>query len=134
MAEHSYVVPPAQRKRYFTIVFLIDLSSCVRHWKNTNIANTKKSNLSDSFIKTKNNKKYLVSNKLLGGRMIVNGKNITLEQLESNSIQALLSFLKLKPETVAVEINHAIQNKDKWSDVSLKEEDKVEIIKFVGGG
>ena len=90
--------------------------------------------MSDSFIKTKNNKKYLVSNKLLGGRMIVNGKNITLEQLESNSIQALLSFLKLKPETVAVEINHAIQNKDKWSDVSLKEEDKVEIIKFVGGG
>lgn len=66
--------------------------------------------------------------------MVVNGKNITLEQLDSNTVTALLSFLDLKPEGVAVEINNSIQNRDKWSNISLNEEDKIEIIKFVGGG
>ena len=52
----------------------------------------------------------------------------------SDTVKALLEAIKLKPETVAVELNLAIVPKNEYDTRRLKEGDKIEIISFVGGG
>ncbi|MEW6026848.1 MAG: sulfur carrier protein ThiS [Planctomycetota bacterium] len=52
----------------------------------------------------------------------------------NSTVKELLDFLKLKSETVAVELNLAILPKNEYDNRCLKEGDKVEIISFVGGG
>lgn len=42
--------------------------------------------------------------------------------------------LGLDPRTVAVERNGAIVRRETWPDVKLEQEDRLEIIRFVGGG
>lgn len=50
------------------------------------------------------------------------------------TVKALLDSIKLKPETVAVELNLAIVPKNEYDTRRINEEDKIEIISFVGGG
>lgn len=64
--------------------------------------------------------------------MIVNGRAVHVEQG-----QTLYDFLTEKNynlATVAVERNGEIVPKSSYNDVQLKEEDKLEIVQFVGGG
>ena len=56
-------------------------------------------------------------------REVVNGANIL----------ALLADAKLKPQTVAVEVNRRLVRTEKY-DQPLKSGDEVEIVTFVGGG
>ncbi|HEV8379461.1 MAG TPA: sulfur carrier protein ThiS [Tepidisphaeraceae bacterium] len=49
------------------------------------------------------------------------------------SILALLTDAKLKPQTVAVELNRRLVKTEKY-DQPLKAGDEVEIVTFVGGG
>ncbi|HLD36599.1 MAG TPA: sulfur carrier protein ThiS [Planctomycetota bacterium] len=51
-----------------------------------------------------------------------------------DTVKALLDGLKLKSETVAVELNLAIVPKNEYDTRRLNEADKIEIISFVGGG
>jgi len=65
--------------------------------------------------------------------------NITLNgsvrEINSGAtVKALLDSVKLKPETVAVELNLAIVPKNEYDARCLNEGDKIEIISFVGGG
>ncbi|EPG67633.1 sulfur carrier protein ThiS [Leptospira wolffii] len=66
--------------------------------------------------------------------MKVNGKELSVGELSSPSVSALLQSLKLKPETVAIQRNGEILKRGIWEEISLKEEDRIEILKFVGGG
>ncbi len=45
-----------------------------------------------------------------------------------------IKSLGLDPRTVAVERNGEIVRRDNWEITELLEEDKLEIIRFVGGG
>ena len=49
------------------------------------------------------------------------------------NILSLLADAKLKPQTVAVEVNKRLVRTEKY-DQSLKAGDEVEIVTFVGGG
>ncbi|PJZ58373.1 sulfur carrier protein ThiS [Leptospira barantonii] len=66
--------------------------------------------------------------------MKVNGKPLRLSELESTEIHSLLEYLKLRPEMVAIQRNGNILKREIWSQIELKEEDQVEILRFVGGG
>jgi len=55
------------------------------------------------------------------------------EVAEGASILALLAEAKLKPQTVAVEVNRRLVRSEKY-DQPLKAGDEVEIVTFVGGG
>lgn len=66
--------------------------------------------------------------------MIVNGKEISLEDLRVETLDELVAHYGLKVQTVAVEMNGTIPSRDTWSRIVLKEDDRVEIIRFVGGG
>lgn len=65
-------------------------------------------------------------------RLIVNGE--VLEKSHAGTVMELLDELHIKPEQVAVEVNLSIVKKDVYSTFTLNNGDKVEIVKFVGGG
>lgn len=65
-------------------------------------------------------------------RLIVNGE--ALENSQTKTVLELLEELHIKPEQVAVEVNLTIVKKDAYSIFRLHDGDKVEIVKFVGGG
>ena len=52
---------------------------------------------------------------------------------EGANILALLADAKLKPQTVAVEVNKRLVRTEKYNQ-PLKAGDEVEIVSFVGGG
>ncbi len=65
-------------------------------------------------------------------RVQVNGRSRQIE--EGVTITRLLSDLGLHEDRVAVELNLEFVEKLNYSVTSLKEDDKIEIISFVGGG
>ena len=50
------------------------------------------------------------------------------------SLNELLNKLKIQKTKVAVEVNGAIVEKNKYPNVILNKGDKVEIVHFIGGG
>jgi sulfur carrier protein len=64
----------------------------------------------------------------------VNGEEINLEATGCSSLLALLNYLNIEPESVAIEHNSQIQERSRWSSIPLAGNDIIEIIHFVGGG
>lgn len=64
--------------------------------------------------------------------MIVNGKVMNFK--EEITIEELLRNFHLDMDKVVVEVNLEIIAKEKYYEFVLNEEDKIEIISFVGGG
>ncbi|MCW1316952.1 sulfur carrier protein ThiS [Campylobacter jejuni] len=63
--------------------------------------------------------------------MIINGEKLDFKELK------FTDFLKqkgLKIELIALELNGEIIPKSKFENLILKENDKAEIVNFVGGG
>jgi len=56
------------------------------------------------------------------------------EVAQSISLPQLIANLNLKPEQIAIELNHNVVRRAHWEETFLKPDDKVEIIHFVGGG
>jgi thiamine biosynthesis protein ThiS len=56
------------------------------------------------------------------------------ETPEGATILALLETLGLAPGRVAVEVNGRIARRDEFHRTVLREEDRVEVVHFVGGG
>jgi len=66
--------------------------------------------------------------------LTVNGKTIDLTATNVKTLDELLEYLNLSPNSVAIEKNGSIVEKGFWSKENLSSSDSVEIIKFVGGG
>lgn len=65
-------------------------------------------------------------------KLTVNGEG--LEIPGDLTLLALLSQLNVALERVAVELNLSVIDKNQFDQVVLKDNDKIEIINFVGGG
>ena len=50
------------------------------------------------------------------------------------NIQKLLKILRKDNNKVSVELNGEIADKNKYSKILLKKNDKIEIVQFIGGG
>jgi thiamine biosynthesis protein ThiS len=62
---------------------------------------------------------------------IINGET----QLSSaETLSALVEQLGMKPDRVAIELNHEIIPRDQWLKTMLRDGDRLEIVHFVGGG
>ncbi len=62
----------------------------------------------------------------------VNGK---LKSISDNfKISDLVKDLKIPLKKVAIELNQEIIDKKKISKISIKKNDKIEIVHFIGGG
>jgi len=62
----------------------------------------------------------------------LNGKKVSIKQ--KLSVFDLLKKHKLNDRKVAVELNGAIINKKKYKQRFVKNNDKIEIVHFIGGG
>jgi thiamine biosynthesis protein ThiS len=65
-------------------------------------------------------------------QVTVNGEPRSLP--EGIKVDALLAMYKLKPEGVVVELNLEVPAKSAYSELMLREGDRIEIVKFMGGG
>ena len=65
-------------------------------------------------------------------KIIVNGKVLTVNS--KYSLKNLVEKLKTPISKVAIELNEEIIDKKKLKKIFLKNEDKVEIVHFIGGG
>jgi len=72
----------------------------------------------------------------------MNNLNVAKIQLNGDSFEInngtnlneLLNKLKIQKNKVAVEVNGLIIEKNKYSNLILNKDDKVEIVHFIGGG
>ena len=72
----------------------------------------------------------------------MNNLNVAKIQLNGDSFEInngtnlneLLNKLKIKKNKVAIEVNGNIIEKNKYSNLILNKNDKVEIVHFIGGG
>lgn len=64
--------------------------------------------------------------------IVLNGERKTLPS--SMTVHQLLEMHNIVPETIVVEVNEVILQGKLFADTHLSENDRVEIIRFVGGG
>ena len=62
----------------------------------------------------------------------VNGKKLIFDY--NASVEKLTKKLKIPLNKVAIELNKKILDKKKLKKIKLKNDDKVEIVHFIGGG
>jgi sulfur carrier protein len=65
-------------------------------------------------------------------KIIVNGKEEIIE--ESVTVAGLIALKKLHPNALLVEYNYELIQKENWDHTALKENDRLEILRLVGGG
>jgi len=64
--------------------------------------------------------------------VLLNGRESDLP--EGMTVADLIAQKNLRPGTLLVELNGELVKQDAWPDIVLKEEDRLEILRFVGGG
>jgi thiamine biosynthesis protein ThiS len=65
-------------------------------------------------------------------RLEINGEK--REVREPISLAELVRELALAPERLAIELNQAVVRRADWPHTTLTENDRLEIVHFVGGG
>ncbi len=65
-------------------------------------------------------------------KVILNGKEEIIE--EGVTLAGLIAIKGLNPDTVIVEYNLDLIKKEEWEAIPLKQNDRLEILRFVGGG
>lgn len=67
--------------------------------------------------------------------LIINGNGRTFDPFPSSpSLLDLIAALELKHDRIALEHNGEIVSRTAWKDILLKENDRIEMVHFVGGG
>ena len=72
----------------------------------------------------------------------MNNSNVAKIQLNGDpyeingrtNLNELLNKLKIQKNKVAIEVNGEIVQRDKYKNLVLRKDDKVEIVHFIGGG
>ncbi|WP_321312541.1 sulfur carrier protein ThiS [Halarcobacter sp.] len=64
--------------------------------------------------------------------LIVNGEEKNFN--ENSTLQEIISILKIEDKVMAAAVNMEIVKKDEWNSFVLNENDKLELLQFVGGG
>jgi thiamine biosynthesis protein ThiS len=65
-------------------------------------------------------------------KIVLNSKET--EIAGGTSVQGLMASMKVKLEAAAVEMNGEIVTRDRHADTVLRDGDRIEIIKIIGGG
>ena len=65
-------------------------------------------------------------------QIIVNGEEKTYD--DNTTLEEVINTLGLGDKVMASAVNMEIVKKDKWSECILKDNDKLELLEFVGGG
>ena len=64
--------------------------------------------------------------------LIINGE--TKEFTDSSTLQNIITDLQIENKVMAAAVNMNIVKKDDWNSFTPKNDDKIELLQFVGGG
>ncbi len=64
-------------------------------------------------------------------KVFVNGE---LREVEISTLAELITELDLPVARIAVELNRDVVRRSDWGSTMLKDDDRIEIVHFVGGG
>ncbi|MEA3289538.1 MAG: sulfur carrier protein ThiS [Campylobacterota bacterium] len=64
--------------------------------------------------------------------LIVNGENKTFES--NKTLKEIIVSLKIEDKVMAAAVNMEVVKKENWETFIPKENDKIELLQFVGGG
>lgn len=64
--------------------------------------------------------------------LIVNGEEKKFN--ENSTLQTVINELKIEEKVMAAAVNMEIVKKDEWNNYLVKDNDKLELLQFVGGG
>jgi len=64
--------------------------------------------------------------------LIINGENKQVN--ENSTLQQIITDLQIENKVMACAVNMEIVKKDNWGTFTPKENDKIELLQFVGGG
>ena len=64
-------------------------------------------------------------------KVFVNGE---LREVKASTLAGLITELDLPVARIAVELNRDVVRRSDWDSTMLKDEDRIEIVHFVGGG
>lgn len=64
--------------------------------------------------------------------LTINGESREFSSV--STLYDLVAQLGMKPDRLAIELNRELVRRDRWSTTQLKDDDKLEIVHFVGGG
>ncbi|HJT28682.1 MAG TPA: sulfur carrier protein ThiS [Pyrinomonadaceae bacterium] len=64
-------------------------------------------------------------------KVFVNGE---LREVEITTLAELITELDLPVARIAIELNREVVRRSEWDSTMLKDEDRIEIVHFVGGG
>ena len=64
-------------------------------------------------------------------KLTINGKE---KNVQSKTVQELLNELEINDKIMATAVNMNVVKKEHWNEFELHENDKVELLQFVGGG
>ena len=65
-------------------------------------------------------------------QVFINGKK--KEVCDNNNLISLLNFLEIDENGIAIEINLIVIPRSQYKDTIIKNDDKIEIVQFIGGG
>ena len=65
-------------------------------------------------------------------QVFINGKK--KEFCNNNNLISLLNFLEIDENGIAIEINLIVIPKSQYKNTIIKNNDKIEIVQFIGGG
>jgi thiamine biosynthesis protein ThiS len=64
-------------------------------------------------------------------KVFINGE---AREFRGTSLAELISQLDLPAARIAVELNREVVRRSEWAGTMLRDEDRIEIVHFVGGG
>ena len=64
--------------------------------------------------------------------LIINGEEKTFDS--NSTLQTIIDELKIEEKVMAAAVNMEIVKKEQWNTYQPKENDKLELLQFVGGG
>lgn len=65
-------------------------------------------------------------------KIIINGKEEAVD--ENTTLEQVVASRGINPAGIIVELNYALVKRESWPDIILRENDRVEILRLVGGG
>jgi len=68
-------------------------------------------------------------------KLCINGQDRIFPELDSDArLSFLIDILQMKADRIAIERNGEIVPRNDWAQVLLADNDRLEIVQFVGGG
>ena len=65
-------------------------------------------------------------------QVFINGKKKSFS--ENNNLASLLNILEIDGNGIAIEVNLVVIAKSQYKNIIIKNDDKIEIVQFIGGG